>query len=156
MVRVRGILDIMFSLSRNEFLRETSIIFHITRSHARNKFLCVALLIEPFARVARLLASIPQAEPIFDSLQAKNQILVRVRGIEPLSRVWKTRILTVVLHPLVETCGQASFCLVSKSFGLVLGFSSQNSKQSTSLLGLEFWSFLRRQNGLHFVGLLFS
>ena len=115
----------MFSLSRNEFLRETSIIFHITRSHARNKFLCVALLIEPFARVARLLVSIPQAEPIFDSLQAKNQILVRVRGIEPLSRVWKTRILTVVLHP----------------------HGSRDKPRFFST---------RRQNGSHFVGLLFS
>ena len=30
--------------------------------------------------------------------------MVRVRGIEPRSRVWKTHILTAVLHPLVVPC----------------------------------------------------
>ena len=30
---------------------------------------------------------------------SESSILVRVRGIEPRSRVWKTRILTAVLHP---------------------------------------------------------
>ena len=61
--------------------------------------------------------------------------MVRVRGIEPRSRVWKTRILTAVLHPLVGTYGQASFCryprqklrplpmfLLSKTKPLVLFF----------------------------------
>lgn len=38
--------------------------------------------------------------------------LVRVRGIEPLSQVWKTCILTVVLHPHVYGGVYYSKCTV--------------------------------------------
>lgn len=39
--------------------------------------------------------------------------MVRVRGIEPRSRVWKTRILTAVLHPHVEAYATSRFAALA-------------------------------------------
>lgn len=70
---------------------------------------------------------------------ATDSDVVRVRGIEPRSRVWKTRILTAVLHPRVLTYGFVSFCgHIRKSFDLCLRSSSQNCTQSLRFLDRNF------------------
>ncbi len=94
---------------------------------------------------------------------AEEFLLVRVGGVEPPSQPWEGCIMAVIRHPLVRVCSAASFCLLGKSFGLCLCSSSQNSIQSTSLLGLEFCSglwppmhLLQRRIHFGFVSLYWS
>ena len=58
-------------------------------------------------------------------------LLVRVRRIEPRSRVWKTRILTAVLHP--RAIHYIITLVYNKSMGRLFDRFSTNSTQSDAM-----------------------